>query len=360
MPTERFSLLQLKQTLPQLYDRFVWKENEPVPPHLQTDLLHIGCGKNVLDGFVNVDVLPENDRVLNWNLLCPWPANLPDEAFTGIFSEDTLEHFFYGEQAYILAQANRVLSTGGVLRILMPSARRMLGVYDHFSPDPNRYLVKTFGAMTAADAVNAGLRGSGHRWLHDDESLSYLAKMCGFEGLPTSCSESREPRFVGLNKRNEKTALSFAQDLVKTDRLNYIRLSPEKILHSTLIEELEFGQALYLAETDSPRILYYLPQPVEIDKIALLSPVGLNLSQFDEHNFATVFCRTESGTPFSQSTAIALDQSQKSVPFLNVVTHTQLRLRCGKWDRLLALRFDPGKQKGDYFSVGPLEVFFTS
>src|SRR5207248_8288077 len=63
---------------------------------------------------------------------------------------------------------------------------------------------------TGADALNMGLRFSGHRWLHSPQSLARMAQICGFEVLPTTCAVSTVEKFNGINLRDETNSLSFA------------------------------------------------------------------------------------------------------------------------------------------------------
>jgi len=110
---------------------FIWKEN-PWPVSDSKKNLHIGCGERLLDTFVNVDFLPSNPNVLEWDLLDIWPTTLNNRLKLA-FSEDVLEHFFYNEQSYILCAMNVALERGGVFRVLMPSLDKLLGNYSTFS-----------------------------------------------------------------------------------------------------------------------------------------------------------------------------------------------------------------------------------
>ena len=119
-----FSLAKLARENPGLAAHFQWRANSA--PALPAPLwLHLGCGEHVLDGFVNLDFIPHDERVLAWNLLDLWPDAMADTA-AGVFSEDVLEHFFQAEQVYILCNVNRVLQPEAVARPLMPSLTRLV------------------------------------------------------------------------------------------------------------------------------------------------------------------------------------------------------------------------------------------
>ena len=127
-----FSLRELAKSNAALAELYSWGTNV-APPEVSPMLVQIGCGERILDGFVNLDFIPHDARVTAWNLLDLWPAQWEGVA-DGIFSEDVLEHFFHGEQFYILCNANRTLRRGAVARTLMPSLPRLVDYGASYEP----------------------------------------------------------------------------------------------------------------------------------------------------------------------------------------------------------------------------------
>ena len=252
-----FSLKRLARQNPGLAGYFLWSTN-PVPSTPAPLFLHLGCGERVLDGFVNLDFIPHDERVFRWNLLDLWPDALAGRA-EGVFSEDVLEHFFHAEQVYILCNVNRVLRPGGVARTLMPSLPRLVDYSADYKPEPNEFLHQTFGVETGADALNIGLRFSGHRWLHSPQSLARMAETCGFDVVPTTCAASTVERFNGINLRDETNSLSFANDLRKARSITRTLLTPQTVTGATLVEDAADGVQLFVVTAAGPTVQYSLP-----------------------------------------------------------------------------------------------------
>jgi hypothetical protein len=345
------SLQRLQAEEPGLAAAFLWKANR-VPGNLADPLwLHLGCGENVLDGFLNLDFLPGDPRVAEWDFLDPWPARWPVAA-SGALSEDTLEHFFLAEQLHILCEMNGVLAPGAVFRVLMPSYARLLEYCRGFEPRPGEFLYSTFGVETEADAVNAGLRFSGHRWLHDDASLAHLAKLAGFEAVKTSCAQSTVPFLSGRNLRGEEGSAAFAHDLVKRRALRRVVVPPASLhdieVFETVAGDIGFGEL----RAAGARIAYRLPDALRVGDIACVNARGANLSSFREHSLKRLVFRGDWGEG-----AWSLDETLKSKACMNLAMPAALALACADRDRMVSeVVLEPGKP-GDRVTVGPLEIF---
>ena len=212
--------------------------------------VQLGCGDRVLDGFVNLDFLPHDERVHAWNLLDLWPESWAGVA-DGVFSEDVLEHFFYGEQAYILCNVNRALRERAVARTLMPSLSRLVDYGAAYSPTSRDVMYTAFGVDTGGDALNMGMRFGGHRWLHTQQSLARLAQMCGFEAESTTCARSSVERFAGINLRGENDSLAFANDLHKKRNVARTILAPDAIDGARHVEEVSDGMHVFVVDRRS-------------------------------------------------------------------------------------------------------------
>jgi hypothetical protein len=337
---------------PGLAAAFCWRPNR-LPGRLPDPLwLHVGCGENVIDGFLNLDFLPHDARVAEWDLLDPWPETWAPAA-SGALSEDTLEHFFLAEQLYILCEMNRALAPGAAFRVLMPSYARLLEYCRGFAPRAGEFLYSTFGVETEADAVNAGLRFSGHRWLHDDASLAHLARLAGFEAVKTSCAESTVPFLSGRNLREEKGSAAFAHDLVRRRPLRRLVVAPTDLRGLEVLESP--GEGILFAELREAgaRISYRLPEALDVAAVACVNARGANLSSFREHSLKRLLFRGDGGEG-----AWALDETLKSKACMNLAMPAAVALACqGKTTLLREVAIEPGRAR-DRVTVGPLEVFY--
>src|ERR1700756_1402270 len=89
--------------------------------------LHLGCGPNRKDGWVNIDLF-DSGADLRLDLREPWP--FPDNSISYIYSEHVFEHFeFHLEVPRFLEQAFRVLEPGGSFDVVVPDTEEMLKAY---------------------------------------------------------------------------------------------------------------------------------------------------------------------------------------------------------------------------------------
>ena len=341
-----FSLRGLLRQNAALARHYLWDCNR-LPVGAAPLWLHFGCGERVLEGFTNLDFIPHDARVLAWNLLDRWP-DVVNRA-EGIFSEDVLEHFFYPEQAYILCNWNRILRGGRLARVLMPSLAKLVAHREGYAPQPGEFLADTFGVETGGDALNMGMRFSGHRWLHDQASLATLAGACGFEALPTACAKSAEPKFDGLNIRDETNSLSFANDLRKVRHVERLTVQPGAIEGAERIEEVADGIALYVAVRDRPTVDFAPSARLAVEAVPCINLFSSNLSSFAEHNLKSL--QLDGGAPWF------FDETLKSRPAVNIVPRNQLRLAAAGRADFGALRFSPAAAAGEYFTLGCAEIF---
>lgn len=342
-------LRRVLEVRPPFLDPYLWQENPWDSEQTRGIWLHLGCGDHVLEGFHNIDFIADQPGIITWDLLDPWPEVLVGNV-AGVYSEELLEHFFYAEQLYIGANVNRMLLNGAVNRVIMPNLKRLLAVYSHYEPGPQRFFYKKYGALTGADALNAGLRFSGHRWLHDADSFRIQGGACGFEVKPSSCEHSLERQFNGINKRDEKNSLSFAHDLVKRSEVRRQRNSPENVTKSSRLVELQENQILYRSLGESS-VSYRLEPGIRLDQIVVLVIRAANLSNAREHSVHRLIINRD-----PEKTHV-FDETLKSKPCMNAMGFTEI-MRFGNPNEYLeSIEFWPATAKDEYFILGDLEIY---
>jgi predicted SAM-dependent methyltransferase len=140
--------------------------------------LHLGCGTNHLDGWVNIDGARKEGVDVLWDLRNGLPFE--DNRATAIFGEHVLEHIPKEEAEALAREVRRVLEPGGVARFSVPDAERFLRSYagdreflNHPEfPQP---------VETALERVNIMMRQDGqHLWAYDGEALSLMLQKAGF------------------------------------------------------------------------------------------------------------------------------------------------------------------------------------
>lgn len=336
-----FSLKRLATQNPGLAALHLWQENPSI--ERETPIwLHLGCGARLFDDFVNLDICPQDQRVIRWDLTGIWPENLADVA-EGAFSEDCLEHLFYGEQVYALCNINRALKNGTTARILMPSLPRLV----QFGDDLEKAGRSWDGLTTSADAVNYGMRFTGHRWLHDDKSFSAMAELCGFTATPTSCAKSTIEKLSDLALRDETNSASFATDLRKAKHISRVIVRPKEVSGALQIEDVTDDCALFVSVERQPVIEYQLPEEIPLEKVVCINIRSSNLSCFD-------WCLKHLSLN-DEERQWHFDETLKSQPCMNVATASQLKqIGAGAISKL---SFIPAGAPEEYFTLGNAEIF---
>ena len=85
---------------------------------MTTRKLNFGCGTRFSDSWVNIDFDSYDSRVQRVNLLSGFP--FADSSFDAVYSSHVLEHFDPDQGRFLLSESFRVLTKGGVLRIVVP------------------------------------------------------------------------------------------------------------------------------------------------------------------------------------------------------------------------------------------------
>lgn len=138
-------------------------------------LLHLGSGGEHKDGWVNVD-LAGDPVELAWNLARPLP--FPAGTVDAVFHEHLLEHIPLAAGAALMRECRRVLKPGGVLRIGVPDAGRLVRSY----ADDDGYLESLHpGRPTSLLAVQELFYWHRHRTMYDFETLDFLVRTARFE-----------------------------------------------------------------------------------------------------------------------------------------------------------------------------------
>lgn len=188
--------------------QIVRRDSSKIAVYLKTGnepKLQLGCGENLLPGWLNTDFLPDNPAVVHLDLTEPFP--IPSASVDLVFSEHVIEHLPLAGGFNMLREAHRVLTPGGRIRISTPSLTTLLAIYaEPDVPDHRRYLDWHFETWldgsemrTPAIALNDFMRNWGHLLIYDPETLTAMIKEAGFEQV-SECElqRSADDRLTGL------------------------------------------------------------------------------------------------------------------------------------------------------------------
>jgi predicted SAM-dependent methyltransferase len=142
---------------------------------LQFRKIHLGCGTNILPGWINID-LTGPAEVVKWDLTRP--LNMPDESVDFIFNEHFIEHITRNEALSLLADCKRMLKRGGILRISTPNLRKLISEY--VSGRTNEWSDVNWTPSTPCQLMNEGMRSWGHQFVYDIEEFEALLTIAGF------------------------------------------------------------------------------------------------------------------------------------------------------------------------------------
>ncbi len=168
------------------------------PPHR----LHVGCGGNLLDGWLNTDYQPQRDVMY---LDATGMVGIPDESFDAVFCEHMIEHLPLPDAQALLAGLHRVLKPGARIRVVTPSLDAFCAMV--LQPSVGRdYLdwFRNFRSCPTADevdAINAIFYEHGHRFIWSARRLGAALVAAGFVTPETyPAGESTEPDFQGIDR----------------------------------------------------------------------------------------------------------------------------------------------------------------
>lgn len=143
--------------------------------------LNIGCGSNILPGWLNTDTDASPGSVY---LDATRMAVIPDGSFDAVFCEHMIEHVSLPDAIRILHEAYRILKPAGMIRIVTPSLTafcRLMSdeAYGREYIDWFRGFSGNKGA-DAVDVVNAIFYLHGHRFIWSERRLADELMRAGF------------------------------------------------------------------------------------------------------------------------------------------------------------------------------------
>lgn len=144
--------------------------------------LHLGCGNNRFEGWINADIQPSSELIVFMERCLPFP----DASLSRIYSEHVLEHVPYEVGLGFLKESLRVLEPGGVIRVAIPDLEDLVEGYARkdwrtrfdWTQWPDYSFLKTRAHM-----INVGFRWWGHQHLYDREELERVFVEAGFTNI---------------------------------------------------------------------------------------------------------------------------------------------------------------------------------
>ncbi len=161
------------------------------------DRLQIGCGSNVLPGWINTDMLPGRGIPrLDVNNPLPFPSG----HFHYVFSEHLIEHIPFERGVKLLREIHRVLAPNGKVRIATPDFAFLVRLYQR----PDMKYVEWAAQWSSIPAtplhtVNNFVRNWGHQFIWDYPTMEATLESVGFVNIvECAVGESNDPALRGI------------------------------------------------------------------------------------------------------------------------------------------------------------------
>ncbi len=173
--------------------------------------LNLGCGKDVREGFINIDLYSTDDKVVGMDIR---KISLPNSCADYILASDVLEHFSHRETDSILKEWARLLKPGGILEIRCPSLKLQMKAYlrGDWNADIASYMI--FGGQTNP--------GDYHCVAFDELTIKNHLTLAGLEVSDfQELDYPQEKGFINLNMvvKAQKLSLEGEVDILSTQNL---------------------------------------------------------------------------------------------------------------------------------------------
>lgn len=179
--------------------------------------LEIG-GRRQRDGWLVTDVGPLAPLYLD--VTHKWPVD--SDSVDIIFSDNVIEHLSLSDGRKMLAEAQRCLKPGGVLRLVTPDLRAHIEIYStgHSALESPAALHYRRGGQTVEhplDLVRIPIASFGHHagYVYDFESLSLELRNAGFKDVKRcqlGFSENKD--LMGLDSRTDSGEAQMAAEAI--------------------------------------------------------------------------------------------------------------------------------------------------
>jgi len=141
--------------------------------------LNLGCGEQILPGYINVDLYCDKADIKADVKKLPFDNDYADE----VYSSPVIEHFDFKESWDVLEEWKRVLKPGGVLIIETPD---MFGMCKRFVESDEQFRIELYGGFFACPWIP----GQTHKFLYTETQLKWALDQLGFTNIERVVADS--------------------------------------------------------------------------------------------------------------------------------------------------------------------------
>ena len=162
--------------------------------------LNVGCGTNLIPGWINADLYPTNGATF---IDSTKPLLYPDNSMEAVFSEHQCEHQTPHHVWDFMDECYRVLIPGGWLRIAVPAVPQILHALTNDIELSKRYCeymkVRGWCDGSIKDTIKASIFQHGHQSVWDRSVLKAYFEAIGFTNISNhKPGESNQSLLCGL------------------------------------------------------------------------------------------------------------------------------------------------------------------
>lgn len=180
--------------------------------------INLGSGADDFEGFIGVDFF----GTAKYGADLRYPLLIDDATVDGIFTEHTLEHLTYDQDARLLAECFRIMKPGARIRVILPDVSLFATHYAAndkawFSTWEKHVLAPRGRSLaTPMMALSFVTQEYGHISAWDFATLEHFLREAGFANIErASFRQGRDPMLLKDNDSPDRTWVSLYVEAVK-------------------------------------------------------------------------------------------------------------------------------------------------
>lgn len=151
--------------------------------------LHLGCGTNLIKGWINIDNNFDNNidlkkLDLNWDLTQPMPYE--DNSIDAVFHEHFIEHLDKQDGYNFLKDCYRVLKPNAAMKVGWPDLKKMIDSYNNKDKEYKKYILPFIPWKLTDDwdeLFSDCVFGWEHRYGYTKNHMIQVLKTIGFKDI---------------------------------------------------------------------------------------------------------------------------------------------------------------------------------
>lgn len=170
--------------------------------------LQIGCGSNLIDGWLNSDKTPISSNVIYLDAARRFP--FPDATFAYVYSEHMIGSLSFERAQVMLIECFRTLAPGGKIRVATLDIEFLIDLCQDRNPsEPRLQYMEWFQAQTEMQysggifLFNNFAKLYGIEFVYDEPTLRYAMAVAGFSDITRrDLNESDDAALRNLENEN--------------------------------------------------------------------------------------------------------------------------------------------------------------